>query len=246
MEDAKTGGSLYWWRRNRKGRFYSNFHVFAFHNKMGDPGSERPFMNGDGEQGPGRQTEFHLTNSVTSTEKDLPYSIFPCLDSRPGAGKTWQETEVPFKDISLLQTRCQHPEIDSISVFKAAWALVLKCYLGNLHVSFAYDCIRDSDDRGKLDHSASNVSWGEARLDQCTTSLELLRHLHTRDEWPPLHSADETHGPDSRRLESPANTCLLHRKTNHGAWTGLEGSRLLQYMDHGHDVGHLERCGNFY
>lgn len=198
-------------------------------------------MNGDGEQCPNRQTELHLTNSVTSTEKDLPYSIFPCLDSRPGAGKTWHETEVPFKDISLLQTRCQHQNIDSISVFKAAWALVLKCYLGNLHVSFAFDCVRDCDDQSKLDHLASNVSLSEARLDQCTTSLELLKHLHTRDEWPPLHSADGPHGPDSRRLESPVNTCLLYRTTKQGAWTGLEESMLLQYMDKGYDVGHLEK-----
>ncbi|KAL9124403.1 MAG: hypothetical protein Q9217_006262, partial [Psora testacea] len=209
--------------------------TFAFDIKMENLGNERLFTHGDGEGCPNRQTELDLANSVISTENDLPHSYFPCLDSRPGASKTWQGTEVPFKDISLLQMRCQHQNVDSVSVFQAAWALVLKCYLGDPHVSFAFDCIRDCDDPSKLDHLTSTISWGEARLDQCTTSLGLLRHVHTRNEWLPPHSAGGPvgYGPDSRRLGSPANTCLLYRKTNQEVWTGLEESTLQQYVDQG-------------
>ena len=213
---------------------------------MGDPGSEKLFVNGDGEHYSNRQTEPHLTNSMTLTENHLPYSYFPCLDSRPGAGKTWHETEVPFKDISLLETRCQHQNIDSVSVFQAAWALLLKYYLGNLHVSFAFDCIQKCDDPSKLDHLASNVSWGEARFDQCTTSSELLRHFHTRDEQLRLHLPDEPQVPDSRGVESRANTCLLYRQANQGVWTGLEESLLQHYFHRGYDVRYLEQFGRLY
>lgn len=208
--------------------------------------NERLLTNDHGEGYPNSQTGLHLSNSVTnrviSIEDDLPHSYFPCLDSSPGAGKTWQGIEVPFKDISLLQTRCRHQNVAFESVFQAAWALVLKYYVGDLHVSFAFESIRDCDDPSKLDHLTSHTSLAEARLDQCTTSLELLRHVHVRNVCLPLHSPDGSVGSgfDSSRLESPANTCLLYRRTNQGVWRGLEESTLQQYGDQGHDVRYFK------
>ena len=184
------------------------------------------------------RTNPSLTNGVGSHEGDLPYSYFPCLDSRRGAGKNWQGTEVPYKDINLLQARCKHHNIDPASVFQAAWALVLKCYIGDPHVCFAFGCLRECDRISKFNHSNSSLSWGEARLSQCKTSLELLRHVQTRSKrlFPDPADAPVGYGPDSRILKLPANTCLLYRESNQEVSLGLEESTLQLCVDQGYDV----------
>lgn len=189
------------------------------------------------------RTDPHLTHGAGSWDGDLPHSYFPCLDSRPGAGKTWQGTEVPYNDINLLHARCKHHSIDPVSVFQAAWALVLNCYLGDQHVCFAFDCIQERHHTNKFDQSNSSISWGQAHLGQCTTSLDLLRHVHIRSKRLLPHSANAFvgYGSDSRRLKLPANTCLLYRKSNQEVWLGLEESTLEQRVDQGYDVWPLER-----
>ena len=111
----------------------------------------------------------------TEDHNDLPHSYFPCLDSRPGQNRAWQSNEVPFKDAVRVQSFCREHHVSALSFFQAAWAMVLRCYLGSPSVCFT----SNSSNRAEIANSAT-VSVCQMEFAETTSMLDVLKAVHTK------------------------------------------------------------------
>ena len=68
--------------------------------------------------------------------KQVVTTIFPCLDAKPGDQGLVQTVRVPFDDVSRLRSWCQEHGLETIAVWKTAWALILRCYVGSDSTTF--------------------------------------------------------------------------------------------------------------
>lgn len=101
--------------------------------------------------------------SVDDLPDLLPPSCLPCLDARPGDDGSWQSTKVPFRDAARLKCFCSKHGLSSQSVLQLAWALTLRCYLGNPSVCFA--CHSVGGTGTALDSIAANSDGGICKVD---------------------------------------------------------------------------------
>ena len=154
---------------------------------------------------------FHPQLADTEHHNDLPHSYFPCLDSRPGDNKAWQSTEVPFKDAVRVQSFCREHNVSSLALFQAAWAVVLRCYLGSPSVCFASD---SSDIAG----DANSTTVGVCRMDLTETIsvLDLLKAVYTKYFPSPSQPALQSSAHEQPNVLDvlPMNTSLVYREDN--------------------------------
>ncbi|KAL8870782.1 MAG: hypothetical protein Q9174_003249 [Haloplaca sp. 1 TL-2023] len=162
----------------------------------------------------------HLEPEDVENLRILPPSIFPGLDSRPGEGEQWQSTHIPFRDAVTLHAFCAQNDISAQSVVQAAWALLLRCYIGNPSVCFACSSIEiASNDEGS---AASETTAGV-----CTTVvggdqpvIDIIRGLKCRKYDAGLRLRTGPDAPKSLGHEKvlPANTALAFRHDQNRDW----------------------------
>lgn len=146
----------------------------------------------------------------TKDHNDLPHSYFPCLDSRSGQQRSWQSIEVPFKDAVCVQSFCREHNVSSLSIFQAAWAMVLRCYLGSPSVCFASNSSEIAKDANRATVSVCQMEFAEA-----TSMLDVLKGMHTKclsspsQPWQTQSSIRER--PDVQDI-LPMNTSLVYRE----------------------------------
>ena len=142
---------------------------------------------------------------------DLPHSYFPCLDSRPGQNGAWQSTEVPFKDAVRVQLFCREHNVSCLSLFQAAWAVVLRCYLGSPSVCFASDSSEMAEDA-----NGTTVSVCRMEFTETSSILDLLKRVYTKcfpsPSEPSLQSS--VHAQPDVLDSLPMNTSLVYREDN--------------------------------
>lgn len=147
----------------------------------------------------------------TEYHNDLPHSYFPCLDPRPGQNGAWQSTEVPFKDVLRLQSFCREHNVSCLSLFQAAWALVLRCYLGSPSVCFASDSSDMAEDANGTTVSVCRIAFSET-----SSILDILKGLYTKcfpsSSEPSLQSS--VHAQPDVLDSLPMNTSLVYREDN--------------------------------
>lgn len=159
----------------------------------------------------------HVAAHAPSIHDSIPPSYFPCLDSRPGMQGAWQSTEVSFRDVNWLRAFCQDKHVSSLSVFQAAWALVLQCYLGNPKLCFACESSVLAEDAGENLGADDFVGICQADIGERTSALDIMK-------GPCLQKTQCSigeRGTDSRAF--PINTSLVLRKVRQQAWTGMDG-----------------------
>lgn len=155
---------------------------------------------------------------------DLPPSYFPCLDARPGIKGIGQAVEVPFRDIIRLRSFCRENEVSAICVFQVAWALVLRCYLGNPCVCFASNRAEDAD-------TQSNISVCQVDFGPAISVLDALRGVVTRHfRSSPQPSINATSFQESEHLEDtlPFNTCMLCREDENQDRSAVDRSAIWE------------------
>lgn len=162
-----------------------------------------------------------LPPKVDDTEEtiELPNSYFPCLDSRPGKNSNWQSNEVPFKDSTRLQSFCKEQDVSSLSVFQAAWALVLRCYLGTPSVCFASESIEETGDAEQISRPQPIVDICLVELGQATSIRDVLNGAHTkyvRSSKAKPSMYERCSVPDAL----PMNTSLVVRGADSRDWSG--------------------------
>lgn len=160
--------------------------------------------------------------------QDLPPSIFPCLDSKQGGSKSWQSTQIPFKDATGLQTFCSRNAVSALSVLQTAWALVLARYIGNPSVCFACEYVEVASDGSNSVLPETQNGVCKANLEGDTPVIELVRGLRARHPKTrcQLLPGQIVQGMDSHSPETlPANSCLLFRHHKYQGW--LDTSRSL-------------------
>ena len=157
------------------------------------------------------------------SHQDLPQSYFPCLDSRAGINRGFQSTEVPFRDTPRLRSCCTENDVSSLSVFQAAWALVLRCYLGNPSVCFVYSSC-ENPDAEEISKSPSSVSVCQVGFGATTSLLDVLKgahkkHVQSSSQPSKFHASfhQPSIGPDFL----PINTALVYREENQRDWSGV-------------------------
>lgn len=146
----------------------------------------------------------------TEDHNDLPHSYFPCLDSKPGQDRAWQSSEVPFKDADRVQSFCREHHVSSLSFFQAAWAMVLRCYLGSPSVCFT----SNSSNIAELANSAT-VSVCQMEFAETTSMLGVLKAVHTKYLSSPsqsLQTQSRIHEQPDIPDNLPMNTSLVHRE----------------------------------
>ncbi|KFY06569.1 hypothetical protein V492_07948 [Pseudogymnoascus sp. VKM F-4246] len=118
---------------------------------------------------------------VQSSSPDLEYwtdclrerelCIFPTLNDNVERPNERHNVEVITPDLTSLNIFCQEHDLKLVTVFQAAWALVLRCYTGLDDVCFGY-----SEDSHELLPSHATFS-GESGLRHALDSLEsTLKH----------------------------------------------------------------------
>ena len=145
--------------------------------------------------------------------EDLPQSYFPCLDSRPGTSRAWQSTEVPFRDAVRLRKFCEQYNASSLSVFQAAWALVLRCYLGNPSVCFVCSS-SENYEAEVISGVAPSTSVHHVDFGATTSLLDVLKGAHTIHLQPSSHQSSIGHNI------LPINTTLVYREATKRDWYG--------------------------
>lgn len=139
----------------------------------------------------------------------------------------WNATEVPFKDAVCVKSFCSQHEVSSRSVLQLAWALVLRCYVGNLSVCFA--CRHLEGTGTTLDPTAVNPAGGICKIDveAETPLIGLLKEIEkqsSRAHFPrtkaPTFSTNDGRSPQG----IPANTGLLLREDSSQDWPDMNGS----------------------
>lgn len=153
----------------------------------------------------------------TVSSQELSPSYFPCLDSRPGVRGAWQSVEVSFRDLSRLRSFGNEHGVSSLSVFKAAWALVLRCYLGESNVCFA--CISSSSASSGDMKIESKPSIGICRVEvgEAQSILDVLKK--TLMEKALFSFPERSNGSKS----PPINTSLVLQELHQQDWSGLGG-----------------------
>lgn len=176
-----------------------------------------------------KQSDVELVQDVEALF-DLPPSNFPCLDASPGASTLWQSTEIPFRNVILLQSFCTQYNVSSFSVWQAAWALVLRCYLGNPSVCFA--CEVSKGPAGIEKSMLPNMVDGlicKADIEAKVSAIDLLNRMRvikhnssSQSARAPLHPSLQFSGCSA----PPANTLLLfheHERQDRLEEQGREG-----------------------
>ena len=151
--------------------------------------------------------------------RNLPPSIFPCLDARPGASKEWQSTHIPFRDVVTLHAFCARNNLSAQSIMQAAWALLLQCYVGNPSVCFACPSVKVASNHGDstAPETTAGVCKAEVRGDRPV--IELIKGLRCRRYDAGLHLCTGHDAPNSFEQEAlPANTALAFRYDQDRDW----------------------------
>ncbi|KAL9600221.1 MAG: hypothetical protein Q9179_003287 [Wetmoreana sp. 5 TL-2023] len=169
----------------------------------------------------GNTATIHLRAEEVKESHDLPPSIFPCLDARPGGSRIWQATEVPFRDIDRIRAFASQYQVSSLSILQAAWALVIGRYIGNPSVCFACgsSVIAAYDAEISLSDTVDSVC--EVDVDGEALVIDLVKGLKTRvyhARSQPLTSSLLSHQHSQCPVELPANTCLLFRDEKDRNW----------------------------
>ena len=177
-------------------------------------------------------TEISSVSSLPSSDslapcndqKGFPISLFPCLDSRPGSNSNWQSTEVPFKDVDILQSYCTRNEVSALAVFQTAWALVLRCYLNNSSVCFIYSSSQRKDRRDNAVMSPPHLGVCQADFEAGIPLFNILKRASMQcSEIPsrPLKSHPFI-GEQSDALETLSmNTSLVYREETQQNGSGV-------------------------
>lgn len=176
---------------------------------------------------PDVKATLHLkAEDVEHVQEVLPPSYLPCLDARPGAHRSWQSTEVPFKDAVRLKSFCSQRKLSPRSVLQLAWALVLRCYVGNPSVCFACHSLEGT--WSTLDSTAKGRDESICKVDfQAETPLlELLEEVekqNSRRHAPGTKA--QTFPPEHMRSPQgiPANTGLLLQEDSSQDWPDIDG-----------------------
>jgi hypothetical protein len=145
--------------------------------------------------------------------EDLPQSYFPCLDSKPGISRAWQSTEVPFRDAVRLRKFCEQYNASSLSFFQAAWALVLRCYLGNPSVCFVCSS-SETHEAEVVSGVAPSISVHHVDFGAMTSLLDVLKGAHKTRFQPSSHQSSIGHDI------LPINTTLVYREARGRDWYG--------------------------
>ena len=146
----------------------------------------------------------------TQDHSRLPHSYFPCLDSRPGKNGAWQSGEVPFHDAARVQSFCREHNLSSTSFFQAAWAMVLRCYLGGPSVCFASDSSEMAEDA-----SSATVSVCQIDFNEMMSVLDVMRGMdlkHLPSPSQPSQTQSSVHGEPRTPGVLPMNTSLVYRE----------------------------------
>ena len=156
------------------------------------------------------------------SHKDLPQTYFPCLDSRSGSNTTWQAAEVPFKDIIGLRSFCKELDVSHLSVFQAAWALVLRCYLGNPSVCFAYSSSLNPEETNKVSRSHPSTRVCHVEFEKTTSLLDVLKETFKKSVQAlcqPSKIQSSRYQQPIGPVNLPTNTVLVYREENQRDWS---------------------------
>lgn len=167
-----------------------------------------------------------LEADTSELHESLPPSYFPCLDARPGIKGALQSTEVSFRDINRLRSFCRNNYVSSLSVFHAAWALVLRCYLGNLSVCFACkssQLAENGEEKLAINHfdDVCQVEVGDA-----TTILDILKKFCKSQQ---AETQSSIYEPSRGSDVLPMNTSLVYREVGQQDWSGMGGLAVQEY-----------------
>ena len=145
----------------------------------------------------------------------LPPSYLPCLDAKPGANGSWQSAEIPFKDGVRLKSFCIQQKVSSCSILQLAWALVLRCYVGNPSVCFA--CHTSEGTGNTFDSTASKPDGVICNIivEAVTPLTEMLKEVEKQSSkahptWRKTHTFSTNDGRSPQGV--PADTGLLFRE----------------------------------
>ena len=109
--------------------------------------------------------------------------FFPILDLTldPSAERYWQAVEVSVPNIAHLDQFCKRYEVAPLTIFKLAWALVLKCYTGSSSAAFGHlsPPISDSSTNVESAHGIGNISDFHIELEGAGSIIEVLRAIQT-------------------------------------------------------------------
>ena len=146
----------------------------------------------------------------TEDHNDLPHSYFPCLDSRPGQNTAWQSNEVPFRDAVRVHSFCREHHVSSLSIFQAAWAIVLRCYLGSPSVCFASNSSETAEDANSATVGICQVEFAGA-----SSMLNVVKGMNTKyfpSPSQPSRIQSTLCGLSDAPNTMPINTSLSHRE----------------------------------
>ena len=161
-------------------------------------------------------------------QRVFPPSLFPCLDSKPGSNSSWQSTEVPFKDVDILQSYCTRNEVSALAVFQIAWAFVLRCYLNNSSVCFIYSSSKREDGEDTI-RSSSNRSVCQIDFEAGNSVFDIIRRAsmqRTRTLPHPLKSQPYVSEQSSSLETLSVNTSLVYLEENQQDWSGVVRSTI--------------------
>ena len=162
-------------------------------------------------------------------QRVFPPSLFPCLDSRPGSNSSWQSTEVPFKNVDILQSYCTKNEVSALAVFQTAWAFVLRCYLNNPSVCFIYSSSKN-ENGGNIVRFSSNRSVCQIDFEAGNVVFDIVRRASMQCTRVPPHpwESQPFFGEQSNSLETlPVNTSLVYLEESQQDWSGVVRSTII-------------------
>ena len=178
---------------------------------------------------PNVQTTLRLkVESVDNVPDLLPPSYLPCLDARPSVDRNWQSTEVPFRDAARLKRFCSKHGLSSHSVLQLAWALTLRCYLGNPSVCFTCHSVGGSGTA--LGSVAANSDGGICKVDiepekLLIVLLEMIERQNggAHSPWRGAQTFSADHGRSPQSV--PTNTGLLLQEDSSHDLLDVNGSQ---------------------
>lgn len=163
-----------------------------------------------------------LHSKVEKVEEDvvLPPSYFPCLDARQATSKSWQSVEVPFGDINRLRSFCDEHDVPTTSVFQAAWALVLRCYLGNASVCFASRSSSTADEMRRLPEVNPDICVCQIDFQAVSSMADIFRVIMSRPLSPPrIYRSPLAVNETTLPVNLPLNTFLSCRQDESQDWS---------------------------
>jgi hypothetical protein len=105
-------------------------------------------------------------------------SNFPSLDSSPASSHEKQVAEVPIHNIVGLENLCREHSICRLTFFKAAWALLLRVYLGSNSVSFGH--FESKENEGLTWDASAAVQAFEIEFTDSSILLEVLLEVEAK------------------------------------------------------------------